>query len=255
MKPVVNDKTNSQNYEALGPLINSHLELLNGDDAKTRQKVIEVCHVGKFLTFFNNEITIDSLQEEPDFILSSKEGKIGLEHQIVVDSEAREIEGFYKNIFLIAESEMKSDPDLPNFFANCYLASNLAYKLKDKPKLIEIVKEVVKEYVLTGNLKENPLIERIWKMPYEEIGFSPNFGGWWQKEITEEIIVEAIKKKEKKISQYRTNTSLPQWLLIVIDSGGSSSYNRAGKLNLSVESEFDKIYILEDFHNKLYEVK
>ena len=46
----------------------------------------------------------------------------------------------------------------------------------------------------------------------------------WQKEITEEIIKEAINKKEAKIESYISKTNLPQWLLLVIGGVGESSY-------------------------------
>jgi len=70
-----------------------------------------------------------------------------------------------------------------------------------------------------------------------------------------DLLEQAIKKKEKKISSYRENSGNIQWLLIVIGSNGESSYNMNKTIEVDIKTEFDKVYVLEDFNNKLYELK
>ena len=56
-------------------------------------------------------------------------------------------------------------------------------------------------YILTDIFDENPIIERIWKMPHSRISISGNLGSWWQKNLTIETLTKAIQKKEKLISK------------------------------------------------------
>ena len=255
MKILENNKSVAENQKLLRDLTDSHLENLMTDQKKNQQKILEVSHVGKFLMFFDNKLQIDQLSETPDFILKSDLGKIGLEHQTVLDNKAKGREGFLENIFSIAESELQSDIELPNFCAECYIIPYTNFKVKEKQKLVTIIKNVVKEYVLTGVLIENPIIDRIWKMPHSGINITGNFGGWWYQDISADVILKAIEKKEKLITEYKKNGGNIQWLLMVIGSTGESSYYMNQIMDLNLKTEFDKVYIMEDFATNLYEIK
>lgn len=255
MKIIENNKSVSENKKTLGELIDSHLEPLLTDRRKNSQKILEICHVGKFLLFFENDFEISKVTEKPDFILTNETELVGLEHQILVDNKSKEREGFFKNIFDLAELELKKDKGLPNFLANCYIMPYVNFKISEKEELIATIVRVVKKYVLTDILDENPIIERIWKMPHSEVNISLNLGAWWQKDLTNEILTKAVKKKEKLISRYKENSSEKQWLLIVIGSNGESSYLIDRNIKYNVRSDFDKVFVLEDFNNNLYEIK
>ena len=256
MNVIENTKSITENYKLLGNLIDSFLDQLKEHKLKNRQKILEVCHAGKFLMFFNSKIQIAQLSEQPDFILVNESGvKIGLEHQLIIDPKSKEREGFFENIFSKAEVEIQTDKSLPNFLANCYIKPYTNFKLQEKKKLVEIIKAVVKEYVLNENLIENPIIDRIWKMPHSHKNITANLGAWWYNNVTSESILNAIKKKEKKINEYRKNSVEEQWLLLVLGTTGESSFEMDKSFNLNPKTEFSKVYILEDFKNKLYEIK
>lgn len=225
---------------------------LETDKEKNKNKIIELCHVGKFLLHFNEKYSIRNIDEEPDFILKSSNELIGLEHCIIVDQKAKEKEGFIDNIFKKAEIEIQKDNSLPNFLANCYIHPYYKYKLKDKPKIILKIIEVIKEYVLNNNLIKNDIIERIWKMEHSQKSICPNLGAWWQKDISEDLIQKAVEKKEKLIPNYLRKDISKIWLLIVIGGSGESSYIMNESLNVNFETKFDRIYILEDVANILY---
>lgn len=256
MKVIENIKSVTENYTLLGSLIDVFLDQLKEHKLKNRQKILEVCHVGKFLMFFNNKIQIDQLFEQPDFILVNESRvKIGLEHQLIIDPKSKEREGFFENIFSKAELEIQSEKDMPNFLANCYIKPYTNFKLQEKKKLVEIIKAVIKEYVLNENFIENPIIDRISKMPHSHKNITANLGGWWYKNVNSELILNGIKKKEKKINEYRKNSVDEQWLLLVLGTTGESSFEMDKSLNLNPKTDFNKVYILEDFNNKLYEIK
>jgi len=249
VKKLSNTKTIQENYIILGEKINPFLENL-----KNKQKILELCHLGKFLIFFN-ELSILELSEKPDFILSDNNEKIGIEHQIIVNQKPKEKEGFYKNIFEKANDILKENTELPNFLANCYVKPYVNFKLNQKNYLIEIIVSVVKEYVLNNYLIENPLIESIFKTPHSQKSVNVNLGAWWENKITKEIIIDAVDKKEKKITEYKKKKTDKQWLLMVIGGTGESSYNMDEKIELVLETKFDKVFILEDLYNNLYQIK
>lgn len=255
MKIIENPKPVSEKQRSFLEIIGSFINDLKKDETKNRKKIIEVCHVGKFLMLLDEEHWIERLHEEPDFIVKSHEFIVGLEHQIVVDPIAKEREGFFENVFSQAEQELKADNDFPNFFASCYVKSNVGYKLSDRKNLVGVIKKVVKLYVLTGNLLPNPLIDRIRVMPHSQKNVNAHFGAWWQKGITPEIISSAVAKKESKLQTYIQNSVKNQWLLLVIGSLNDSSYTIESEFNVDLTTKFDKVYLLEDFNARLFELK
>ena len=255
MKIIENKKSISENKKLFDNLIDSHLKNLLPEKEKNSQKILELCHAGKFLMFFDNKIKIDKLYEKPDFILNGKYGKIGLEHQILIDNKPKEREGFFENIFSIAETELKKNSTLPNFLVTCYPIPYVNFKINEKEKIVKIIVRVVKEYIHTEKLIENPIIERISMTDHSEKSLNVNLGAWWVKDVTEELILKAVRKKELKISTYKENSGETQWLLIVIGSTGESSYNLYNPFEMKIQTEFDKVFILEDFNNRLFELK
>jgi hypothetical protein len=255
MKIIQNNNSIFENKKLFDNLINSHLELLMPEKEKNQQKILELCHVGKFLMFFNNKIEIDELSEKPDFILKGKFGKIGLEHQILVDSKSKEREGFFENIFAMAEKELNLDKDLPNFLITCYPIPYVNFKINEKVSLVRTIVKVVKEFILSEKLIENTIIDRIIMTDHSQKSLNVNLGAWWVKDVTQELILSAIRKKESKLASYRKNSGKNQWLIIVIGSNGESSYNLYNPFEMNLKTEFEKVFILEDFNNKLFELK
>jgi len=254
MRLVENNKSVSENQKSLGDIIDSTLQDLR-EKPGSGKKIIELCHVGKFLMLLDRSCSIERAMEQPDFIIKSNEGKVGLEHQVVIDATTKEREGFFENIFSIAETELQNDVELPNFLANCYLRPFLTYQVADKSRYVDEVKRVVKQYILTGRTEEDSIIDRISSMPHSAKNISVNFGAWWQKPITEELIIAAVKQKEQKISKYFANTGLSIWLLLVIGGLKDSSFEVDKALNLQLETEFAHVFLLEDFRAKLWVLK
>jgi hypothetical protein len=236
-------------------LIQSSLDKLQSDNCKNKQKTLEVCHLGKLLLFLQNQYWIEKLFEEPDFIITNRSNRIGLEHQIIIDKEAKEKEGFFTNLCELAEKELQKDNSLPNFLANVYAHPSFNCKINDKRKIVNDICQLIRLQIRTGEVPENDIIDRIFSMKHSKISICANLGAWWQKEITGELIIDAIRKKETKINQYIRNTKSPQWLLLVIGSVGESSYRMGDKFSITVDTKFDKVFVLEDFYNRLFEIK
>ena len=255
MKEIQNQKSILENQDTLQGIIGDFVDRLNSSPSKNRKKIRELCHVGKFLMLLGNEYRIDQLFETPDFIINNNGNLIGLEHQNVIDQKSKEREGFFENIFSIAESELQVDSELPNFLANCYLNDDLTFQLADKARLIHEIKLVVKHHILHSTLLPNSLIREIFSMPHSGKNIITNFGAWWQKEMSTDVLLAAISHKESKLPMYRKNSVPNQWLLLVIGGLKNSSYEWNKEISIELNTKFNKIYLLEDFNARLFEIK
>jgi hypothetical protein len=82
----------------LGLKINSHLHGLDKRKKDDKQKILELCQIGKLLATYFNDFEITEVTEKPDFIISNGKTRLGIEHQLILDTKARRDEGFYENI-------------------------------------------------------------------------------------------------------------------------------------------------------------
>lgn len=76
-----------------------------------------------------------------------------------------------------------------------------------------------------------------------------------KKKLLWKLLKIQLKSKDAKISSYKEKGITTQWLLLVIGSNGESSFEMNRNLKIEIETEFDKVFILEDFNNRLYELK
>lgn len=255
MKQLHSNITFNETHQRIGEKINFHLKGLDRFKKDDKQKILELCQIGKLLGTFFNEFEIINVTEKPDFIISNGNKSIGVEHELILDTRYKAEEGFYENICEKVEINLKNDSSIPNFLVNLYLKDNLTFKIKDKNNLIEKITKLVKEYVLTGKLRPNEFVKDAYKMKHSQKNVNVNFGAYMQQHITKDLILEYIAKKEKKCSSYRLNTKLPQWLVLVIGGTGKSSLEVKDSFSIKVSSDFDKIFLYEDFDNNLYELK
>ncbi len=224
----------------------------NGDS----KKQLELCQVGKFLASFYPEFFIKEVREEPDFIISNGIQSIGLEHEVILNEKIKKKHGFYENIFKLVERDLQNKSELPNFLINCYLKPNLSFKMRDKKYLIRLLKDLIVEYVENNNLKENPLIERVFKMPHSRKSVRVNFGAYMEAELNEKIVYHFIDKKEKKFFNYYDNTNLNQWLILLVGGVGESSFIINELMNFdNLKTKFSKVFLMCDFGNTLYIIK
>jgi len=135
------------------------------------------------------------------------------------------------------------------------LHRNINFKLKEKSNLIHLIKNIVREYILHDIFIENPLINHISKTDHSQKNINVNFGASWSKQITKDLILEAIQKKDKKIINYRKEDITTQWLLLVVGGIGDSLYDMDKSLEIVVETCFDKVFILDESIMKLFEIK
>ena len=87
-----------------------------------------------------------------------------------------------------------------------YLKNDLSFQTSDKNMLIQTVKSTVESLIIDGNIPKNPIIEKIFNLPHTQKNLNVNFGAHMIQNLTEEIIVEFIQKKEDK--KYRCHDNI-----------------------------------------------
>lgn len=238
--------------EKIRPWLNL-IEVENHPDIN--KKRTELCQIGKLLATYFNEFSIKELRESPDFVISNGDIEIGLEHQIVVESNVKEKEGFFENLCRLVETEIATTTTLDNFAINLYFNKGIEGKLKQKNEIISILKSVVVEKITNNHLLANPYVNDAFVMKHNRISIIANFGAFMQKHLGESEILEAIKKKEKLVESYRVNTVKTQWLVLVIGQVNESSFEFRTDFELTNDSKFDRVFVFEDFNNQLFELK
>ncbi len=258
MVRLINTDKDKRNPDIYSSLFHQILKGKNEFDPGYDQLALETCHVAKFICQLDKNIEIARKYESPDFILKWGSRIIGLEHEILVNNESKQKEGSLEDLFKGLEKEYrKINPD-KKLLLTIYPHPYLTFRKVDKPSISKEIMFLLEGFINHNLLPENNYIDRLTRMPHSHLDFSCNLGAWWRRNLDIETLNNAIKKKEKKISEYRANSGInEQWLLIVIGSTGESSYEFE-----TIESfqnvkgtNFDKVYLLEDFQANLYEVK
>lgn len=188
----------NETYSRLGLKINSHLNCFDKSNKSDKQKILELCQIGKLLATYFNDFEIIKVTEKPDFIISNGHSKFGLEHELILDTKAKSLEGFYENICEKVSVNLENDSSIPNVLVNLFLKDNLSFKVNDKKHLIIQLTEIVKQFILTGEIIDNAIVRKAHKMKHTRKSVNPNFGAYIQKSITKDLILEHILKKKRK---------------------------------------------------------
>jgi hypothetical protein len=255
MEQLKSDITFKELHNLLSEKILHHLNGLDNNNKGDKQKILELCQVGKLIATYFNDFQIVELREKPDFIITNGEVRVALEHELIINYQEKAREGYYENICEKIEIALNDDLSLPDFLINLYFKDNLDYKNRDKNELISQLTVLVKQFIETGILIENDIVIRAVKMKHSKKCVCANFGACSQKSISKELVIEHIKKKENRINTYIQNTALPQWLVMVIGGLGKSSYEVNQTFKVDIDSKFEKIFLYEDFANNLYRIK
>lgn len=218
----------------------------------TSKQRIELCHVAKFIMLLDNPANIVMQRDSPDFIISYKGENIGLEVEAIVKPQKVESIKSVEKLFADAAELFKREHLGCTVLANCWLTVN---DFKFKKSQVGALKKEIADYIYRKvsndptNTKPH-FISEVILMKHSDVSFTYNPGTYAVNNLNNEVLDAAIAKKEGKVFNYRINSGLHrQWLLIVIGSTGPHAYEMyPNEISISKTSEFDRIYVMEDFN-------
>jgi len=245
----------NKRYEGLGNIINPILEKQTLD----RNRVIELCQVAKYVHLLDEDIKIidNPRPPAPDFILQKASKQIGLEHtRLYTDGRERYLkivslvevaENIYKekysSHFLLASIEIKND--------------RLDYKKNEKKQLATEIAEIVYK-IKNGDYIDFPnYIEDIRISKHSRVSFTYKEQNFQAPYLTKERLIKGIRKKENKIKLYKKSKFNIEnyWLILLVGSLSSVSYQINKNIDYRTNSIFDRVYLMADFSGEIIKVK
>ncbi|WP_146194118.1 hypothetical protein [Brumimicrobium oceani] len=229
---------------------------------------LEISHVGKFLILLNEEISIKSKSESPDFIIQVKDKIIGLEHETIRNTKTvgnvgsiknliQRVEKYYINTFTDSLTPFKEKyPNCPNMIVDIRFIDDLfSFKKQESSKLsMEIANYV--HSLINGEETDKPhYINRVSIKPHTQVKYILRTNINKTEKLEFETLKFFIDKKESKVARYKRLSKLnEQWLLLVAGSLNRDSFEIENDFNLDT-SGFERIYLLDDFNAKYYRIK
>lgn len=247
------DHHKKENTE-LGKIILPIIDKYNLPD----KEILEVCQIGKFVYKINSEIKILEKPKppDPDFIVEYQSKIIGLEHTRIFTED---VVNYNKVNSLIKYSEKLYTSKFPNekLFAQISIVDDkLEYKETEKRNLATEIVEYI--YNLSKGINENKpsFISKVKMSIHSQISFSYNEKNWQGPYLTQTRLEKEIRKKERKIKNYKSsNTQISEyWLVLFIGSLSSASYQFDENENYETKTEFDKVFLMTDFDAEIIKI-
>lgn len=241
--------------EELGHIIYPILENFN----LNKQEILEVCQIGKFVYKIDSNIKIvDKPQPpNPDFIIEQNDKLIGLEHTQILTEDAQR---YFRVKTLFDNAEQIFEQKYPGINVHATISvqnDEWNYNQNDKRKLAEQIADYVHYTILEKDFKLPVKITNIKTTRHSQVSFSYKEKNWQAKYLTRERLKSEIEKKESKILRYKKSEKqlTELWLVLLIGSLSSVSYELNEAENYEMESEFDRVYLMADFDAKILRIK
>ena len=234
--------------EIIGPFLTKDL---------SRNQVIELCQVGKFIWLLDPSATIVRHDDSPDFIISVNGKKIGLEHERVFNTSLVEKNKSLTKLFDDAAEVFKRRyPDV-NILANIRLENDdFTFKKVETAKMKNEIADYVFSLITAKTVLKPSVIEKVHIMPHTQLAFCYNPGAYIVNDIEADELKKAVLKKEPRIDKYRMKSGIQeQWLLIVIGSASPDSFEFSNNpFKLEIQTKFGKVFLLEDISDQIWQL-
>lgn len=241
--------------DELGKIINPIIERYNLVD----KEIIEVCQIGKFIYKINENIEIIDKPNppRPDFLIKKNSKIIGLEHTRIF-AENPEKYNRILSLFKYAEQIYSNQYPNENIFASISIVNDeIKFKQNEKKNLAADIANYI------FSLKNNKIIEKpkfineVSLQKHSKTSFHFKEKNWQAPYLNRERLIREIKKKETKIPLYKNNEKdiNEYWLVLLIGSLSSISYQLNEYENYKYKSFFDRAYLMDDFNAQIINVK
>jgi hypothetical protein len=221
-----------------------------------------------FKEFPAGEILADEEQERPDVIVLNAHGKIGIEVTRILHESLKRDES--ESEAAVSEARrIYEKSDLPNLHVSVNFGVEKPFSRRTRTtfattlaKLVAANVPSVNSYVELENDWENPKnfpfeIDSVYILRNSALTrnhWSSPSGGVFRENFTREL-QEVILDKESRLSGY--STCATHWLLVVAENSSPSAFfdPSATTLNHLYKSTFNRIFFLDLFLRKVYELK
>jgi len=253
IKKLISNAKNERNE--LGKIINPILD--NYDLEK--KEILEVCQIGKFVLKVDANIKIKEKPQPPapDFVIEYESKLIGLEHTRILTKNA---DRHLRIVTLLdfAETIYSSKYSDCNVHAIISIKNDeLNYKQSEKSDLANLIADLVYSARSGKAIQLPDFISNLRTTRHSKITFTYDERNWQSELLTKNRLEKEIKKKEKKIIGYKKSEQglSEYWLVLLIGSLSSISYELDENENYETESKFDRVYLMADFDADIIKVK
>jgi hypothetical protein len=256
-----NDKLDNQksDYEKMISSWIDKVEKSSLNKKEQKKRILELCHLASFAISLKNigviedvqEIDLSDLAVEPDFIISFKGQRLGLEVRRVLNDKAQEIGEKRSFLNSVERSFAKKYPGIKVFAS---ISFNKSFDVKTVNN--DLIRSQTADFIysqITDKQNEMPqFIKRARCVEHTHLTFNLS-GGYVVGNLGEEI-KQGIIDKDKKLKNYIAKTNLEKvWLLLVV-SGASpeSDFSYFDETTFVCENSFDSVFLLNDFKKNVY---
>jgi len=244
-------KNSKKEKEGLGEIINPIIEKYN----LSQKEILEVCQIGKFIFKIDSEINILDKPKppRPDFIIEYQKKLIGLEHTRIFTENA---DNYNRTNSIIEYSENIYREMFPNDKVHgiiSILGDNLEYKQSEKKAIAKTIAKYVNCVKNQIETEKPKYIENVRITIHSQISFTYKEKNWQAGYLPKERLEEVIRKKETRLKLYKKDEKeiTEYWLVLLIGSLSSASYELNENENYEMESKFDRVYLMADFDAKI----
>jgi hypothetical protein len=248
---IENSKTEK---EGLGRIINPIIEKYK----LPQKEILEVCQIGKFVYKIDSEINIVDKPKppRPDFIIEHKSKLIGLEHTRIFTENA---DNYNRTKSIIEYSETvykKMFPEDKVHGIISIIGDNLEYKQNEKKAIATEIAKYVNCIKNQIEIEKPKYIENVRTTIHSQISFTYKEKNWQAGYLPKERLEEVIRKKETRLEIYqKEETEISEyWLVLLIGSLSSASYELNENENYEMPSKFDRVYLMADFDAEIVRI-
>ena len=215
-------------------------------------------------------ILADENQERPDIVVATSQGKIGIEITSLHNDKLKRAESECEKAVLESRRIYERN-NLPKLYVSVHIGGENSFNKKNRGKFAAAIAKlvaanvpsVVERYIELENDFNNPAqfpyeIDSIYIFRHswtEENRWSAPSAGLYRENFVNEL-QSVISEKDSKLSGYARDCK-EQWLLVVAENSGPSTFFDPSEktINHCYKSSFNKVFLLELFRVKLFELK
>jgi hypothetical protein len=241
--------------DELGKIVNPIIEKYNLAD----KEIIEVCQIGKFIYKIKESLEIIEKPDppRPDFLIKHNSRIIGLEHTRIF-AENPEKYNRIISLFKYAEQIYSNLFQNENIFASISIVNDeIKFNQNEKKKIATDIANYIFALKNNKTYEKPKFINEVSLQKHSIVSFHFKEKNWQAPYLNKGRLIKEIQKKETKIPLYKSSEEdiNEYWLVLLIGSLSSVSYQLNEAEDYKCNSLFDRVYLMDDFNAKIVRVK